>query len=1211
MSLLDAELRGTHLVEASAGTGKTHAITTLFVRFLLERELGVEQILVVTYTNAATAELRDRIRSRIATALLGCQDPSVAARVDADLRDLLARRRPHAAADAVRLGLALQRFDEAAISTIHGFCQRVLQEQAFESSVPFDAELLTDERPLREEVLRDFWVRTLARADDRFVAHLATIGLRPSTLAGLARKVLSDPQLRIVPPTVEAPPLADLNSWRRACDAVIAAWATERGAVEKILRSSPWLNRHTYRPATVEKWLAFLDAELSACPPPLADRASWWPNLSRTGIAAGTKKGFRPPTNRFFDLCEELWRIDRAIVDSLAIRVLSLKRELARAVPRDAAFHKRRRMLFSFDDLLQRVHAALHGDRGAELAKRMRARYAAALVDEFQDTDAVQYEIFARVWQDAGAPLVLVGDPKQAIYAFRGADVHTYLVGKAAATAEHALTVNHRSDPGLLHALNLFFARNRDPFLVPGIEYVAVDAPPGRSDALGPPDERAAPLRILFLPGDDKRGSHGYVKQERVEELPRAVAADIVRLLDRRLEIPEGGSGARRSVHPGDIAVLCRTNYQARAVQEALHALGVPAVLSGDRSVFESAEARDLLTVLGAAADPTDAKLLRAALATSLIGLSANRLRDVSTRNEEWDRQAARFLEWNADWIRHGFMRMMRRILDDEQPGDGKIATSVLGLPQGERRLTNVLHLAELLHESALSGHRGPHELIEWLRREIDDARVAGELAPEKAQIRLESDANAVVLTTIHKAKGLEWPIVYCPYLWVKSGLFGDDTKHVRYHDDDGRIALDLGSAELAAHRQVASDEARAENLRLLYVALTRARHQCSLVWGGFKTAKESSLGHFLAPPRVDVGRDASMLRELESLAQGSRGTIAISKLSLDEPVYRSEPRTPNDLEIARFKRDALDGSWRTASFTLLAAGDRRVSTSAREGFDADEVDVGPPIVDKAEEGGISPLADFPTGARAGSLLHEILETIDFGRRDRSELGRVIEQRLEGFGFDSAWRKPLEAAIEGLLEKSLRAGDVGLRLADVPLERRSSEMEFTLPLGGESARSRLRPESLGAVFSAYPSAAVPIGYADRVAALGFREVAGYLRGYVDLVLEHAGRFYLVDWKSNFLGPTVNAYRRDRLGVAMASHHYVLQYHLYAAMLDRYLRARRPHYDYERHFGGVLYVFLRGIVAGNDGETGVFFDCPPARRIAALSRLIHDPAETVR
>jgi exodeoxyribonuclease V beta subunit len=720
-----------------------------------------------------------------------------------------------------------------------------------------------------------------------------------------------------------------------------------------------------------------------------------------------------------------------------------------------------------------------------------------------------------------------------------------------------------------------------------------------------------APLRILFLPGDDKRGSHGYLKRERIAELPPAVAADIVRLLERRLAIPERASGMLRPVHPGNIAVLCRTNFQARMVQEALHALGVPAVLSGDRSVFESDEARDLLTVMSAAADPTDAKRVRAALATSLIGLSANRLCELGGRDEEWDRQAARFLEWNADWSHHGFMRMMRRILDDEQPGGGKIAAAVLGLPQGERRLTNVLHLAELLHDSALSGHRGPHELVDWLRREIDEAGTTGELAPEKAQIRLESDAEAVVLTTIHKAKGLEWPFVYCPYLWERAELRGDDFDHPRYHDDDGRIALDLGSADLEAHRQLASDEARAENLRLLYVALTRARHQCSVVWGGFKTARESSLGHFLAPPRVNTRKDASMLRELESLARDSGGTIAIRELSLDEPVYRAQPRTPDDLEVARFERGTLDSSWRTASFTLLAAADRRMSTSAREGFDVDEVDVGPPVVDAAGAGRLSPLADFPTGARAGSLLHEILERIDFGRRDRSELARVIEERLAGSGFDAAWKRPLEVAIEGLLGTSLRAGELSVRLADVPPERRSSEMEFTLPLGDERKPSRLRPESLGAVFSAFPSTAVPIGYGDRVAALGFREVAGYLRGYIDLVVEHAGRFFLVDWKSNFLGAAVNAYRRDRLAVAMASHHYVLQYHLYVAMLDRYLRGRRPQYDYDRHFGGVLYVFLRGIVPGGDGETGVFFDRPPARRIAALSQLIHDPAETVR
>ncbi len=620
MSLLDVELRGTHLVEASAGTGKTHAITTLFLRLLLERGLGVEQILVVTYTNAATAELRDRIRSRIALALLGCEDPSIVAGVDRDLGELLARRRAHAAADGARLTLALRSFDEAAISTIHGFCQRVLHEQAFESSVPFDAELLTDERPLREEILRDFWVRTLADADECFVEHLAAIGLAPSSLGGLVRKVLGDPGMRIVPEVAAATPLVDLTPWQRARDAALLAWAADRGAIEKILRDSPGLKRTTYGPTNVERWTRRLGEVLSG-PPPVADRASWLGHLTNGGIADGTKKGFRQPSHRFFDLCEELWRIDRGIVASLAARELALKRGLAREAPREAARRKQRRMLLSFDDLLQRVHEALYGERGGDLAGRIRARYAAALIDEFQDTDAVQYEIFKRVWLDAGEPLVLVGDPKQAIYAFRGADVHTYLVGKEAATARHALTINQRSDPGLLRALNLFFGRHRDPFLVPGIEYVAVEARPDRSDALGPPDEMTAPLRILFFAGDDDRGPRGHLTRERIAELPRAVATDIVRLLERRLAIPERSSATPRPVHPGDIAVLCRTNFQARTIQEALHALGVPAVLSGDRSVFESDEARDLLTVLSAAADPTDAKRVRAALATSLIGL--------------------------------------------------------------------------------------------------------------------------------------------------------------------------------------------------------------------------------------------------------------------------------------------------------------------------------------------------------------------------------------------------------------------------------------------------------------------------------------------------------------------------------------------------------------------------------------------------------------
>ncbi|MGH7822474.1 MAG: UvrD-helicase domain-containing protein, partial [Candidatus Binatia bacterium] len=441
----------------------------------------------------------------------------------------------------------------------------------------------------------------------------------------------------------------------------------------------------------------------------------------------------------------------------LADRVVALKLDLVEHVRREAAARKQRRNVMSFDDLLVRVRDALRGTHGNALAARVRERYTAALIDEFQDTDPIQYEIFDRIWHRAGAPLFLIGDPKQAIYAFRGADVFTYLEGRKAAAAAHHLTVNYRSDPGLLAALNVFFAESPTPFRIPGIEYHPVDPDPRRRDALGPPDEMTAPLRILFLGGSETKGKRRTITQPKVKEyLPRAVAGEIVRLLERRSEIAADKRGERRPIEPGDIAVLCRANWQARDVQAALQDLGVPAVLHGDRSVFESDEARDLLAVLEAIAEPSDPRLIRSALVTTLIGATANRLVELGDDDEEWDRYVACFVDWRDTWVERGFMRAFRRLLDEPVIGHEKVPARLLALPRGERRLTNVLHVAELLHKESVTGHRGPHELIDWCRREIDDAPRAGELAPEELQIRLESDARAVTLTTIHKAKGLE-----------------------------------------------------------------------------------------------------------------------------------------------------------------------------------------------------------------------------------------------------------------------------------------------------------------------------------------------------------------------------------------------------------------------------------------------------------------------
>ncbi|MGH7822343.1 MAG: 3'-5' exonuclease, partial [Candidatus Binatia bacterium] len=364
---------------------------------------------------------------------------------------------------------------------------------------------------------------------------------------------------------------------------------------------------------------------------------------------------------------------------------------------------------------------------------------------------------------------------------------------------------------------------------------------------------------------------------------------------------------------------------------------------------------------------------------------------------------------------------------------------------------------------------------------------------------------------TIHKAKGLEWPIVFCPYLWSESKLRGDEPEHVRFHDEAGRLALDVGSPDRKAHQALALEEARAEDLRLLYVALTRARHQCSIVWGGFTTAKESPLGRFLAPADFDPGNDVAIRRHLDSLAARAEGRIAIRALPLDEPPRLGlEGGNPAELARATFAREPLDDCWRTTSFSALAAS--LAGESAQSGVDHDELAAAPESALAEKPPDRVRLADFPAGARAGSLVHEILERIDFRRRDPAELPRVVDSRLRAFGFEEIWREPLVDALAGLLETPLRIGDSSVRLADVPPHKRLTEMEFTLPLGRAGGGAHLTPERLAAAFDREPSGAIPRGYGERLRSLGFRALSGYLRGYVDLVFEAGGRFFVIDWK---------------------------------------------------------------------------------------------------
>jgi len=1211
------------LIEASAGTGKTYTITTLFLRLLLQSGLSVGQILVVTFTNAATRELYDRIRSRLREALTAFEEDRSD---DEVLAALLAESRERDR-DRDRLKAALRDFDDAAIFTIHGLCQRILHEHAFESGTSFDAELTTSQESLIAEVVDDFFAQTLYGASPSLVRQMVDAGLTRQSLVTLAKKGVADPTMPILPEAPDPRAIeASLVAFEAAKSAAGASWSTDRARVLRLIDEAK-LSQVQYKPAAVASAAQAMDQLLRA------DRRSGTALFKKFELfttakltSATTKKSGPTPVHPFFGACDALLLAAAAAERDSDGRLLLLKRDLITFARTEMPLRKEAAHLQSFDDLLHRLDAALQGPLGASLAAAVRRKYTAALIDEFQDTDPVQYRIFDAIYRDdRSSPQFFIGDPKQAIYSFRGADVFAYIGAARDIPKERRFTLgtSYRSDPGLVEAVNTLFARARSPFLLGEISFSRVKA--AKSTRMHRGEAPVTPFRVLFYP----RGSSPSGKGETLTKgaanraLPDAVAADIARLL------ASGATIEGRPVSPGDIAVLSRTNRQANEVQTALRELRIPCVLQGDASVFDSPEALEMQHLLGAMAAPTNATATRLALTTSVFGLRADEVEALDRDDEAWEAHAQRFQSWGARWRDHGFIAGFRRLLDELQ-----VPSRLLSWTDGERRLTNLLHLAELLHVAQISEHLGPAGLLRWLatvRREQDARDQAG---AEAAQMRLESDDAAVKLVTIHKSKGLEYPIVYCPYLWDGSLLHDSDRRTPMFHDPDPaenhRRKLDLGSSELDQHVEYAEREAAAENLRLLYVALTRAKHQCTVVWGNVNDAKTSALGYLLhqgagdeatlgdlftaTTARIEGLDDAGMRADLEALVADAQGTLAVEMLSLAPgAIYAPIAQALPDLEFRPISR-TLESFWRTSSFSGLIAGGDAAEAKVDDGRDRDGGITDDPAVEIAA---ITPSAAeaevllhaFPMGARPGEMLHKVFEDIDFAAPE-AEIAAAAAASLERFQVAPAeeWKDRLARAVREALETPLRApgaaADTVFTLRGVPKEKRLNELEFIFPVGNTRSAPELRltAKALGDVFERHARFPVPAGYAAALQRLSFAPLEGFLRGFIDLVFEQDGRYYVVDYKSNHLGPAPADYGESALTEAMAHHHYFLQYHLYVVAVHRYLATRIAGYEYDAHFGGVFYLFVRGMAPERGENAGVFADRPSLALVLALSAL---------
>ncbi|HIH9753784.1 TPA: exodeoxyribonuclease V subunit beta [Klebsiella pneumoniae] len=1154
-------LIGERLIEASAGTGKTFTIAALYLRLLLglggeaayPRAISVEELLVVTFTEAATEELRGRIRSNIHELRIAC----LRGESDNPLYSALLAEIADKDDAAKTLLLAERQMDEAAVFTIHGFCQRMLSLNAFESGMLFEQQLIEDESRLRYQACADFWRRhcyPLTR-DIAAVIHDVWKGPR-DLLKSLDRWLQGEaPQLKSPPAPNET--LAERHQQIIArIDSLKQQWREQVGEIEGVLENSG-LDRRKFNRGNQGKWMEKVNAwaqeeTLSYQLPDALEK------FAQSFLLERTKAGGEPPVHPLFSAVESLLASSLTLTDLVLARAMV---EIRDAVARE----KRRRGELGFDDMLSRLDEALRGDSGETLASAIRQRFPVAMIDEFQDTDPQQYRIFRRIWRrQPETALLLIGDPKQAIYAFRGADIFTYMKARGDVAAHYTLDTNWRSSPGMVGSVNRLFSLSDNPFMFHEIPFLPVKAAAKNKGLRFTVDAADVPAMNVWLMPGDTVGSGDY--QTFMAQLCATQIRDWLSAGQRGRALLWRGETSR-PVQASDITVLVRNRLEAAQVREALQTLGIPSVyLSNRDSVFETLEAQELLWLLQAVLAPERENTLRSALATSMFGLTALDIENLNQDEQAWDALVEEFSEYRQIWRQRGVMPMLRALMTARH-----IAENLLATRGGERRLTDILHISELLQEAA-SQLESEHALVRWLAQHIaePDSNAASQL------MRLESDKHLVQIVTIHKSKGLEYPLVWLPFI----ARFRKQDQAF-YHDRETFAAvLDLGQDE--ASLELAEAERLAEDLRLLYVALTRAVWHCSLGVAPLSSRKSgnsdfhlSALGRLL---QAGEAMDAAGLAA--RLADFCHGDIALQiPGELDLTPWQAPAATIPRLSARELQRRIAD-DWRVTSYSGLQQHGFSGGQDLLPRLDVDAAGVGEVV----EEPQLTP-HQFPRGAAPGTFLHSLFEELDFTQPVPE--GWMAE-KLQLSGFDAQWAPVLTDWLGGVLKTRLPGPDIALN--QLAARDKQVEMAFYLPIA-----QLLTAERLDALIRQYDplSADTP--------PLDFRQVRGMLKGFIDLVFRHEGRYYLLDYKSNWLGEDREAYTRPAMEQAMRAHRYDLQYQLYSLALHRYLRHRLADYDYDRHFGGVIYLFLRGM-DGQEGGQGIFTTRPVRPLIEGLDQL---------
>ncbi|WP_435532779.1 exodeoxyribonuclease V subunit beta [Vibrio stylophorae] len=1221
-------LHGRRLIEASAGTGKTFTIASLYLRLLLGhggdasfgRPLSVAEILVVTFTEAATEELRDRIRLKIHDARLAFEQAkaikalrgvdSVTGDEMSDDQTISGLIDDTAADDyqeiAALLLIAERQMDEAAIYTIHGFCQRMLTQHAFESGSYFEQTFVTDLAPMQQQVVDDYWRRFFYPLSAEHSAMVQQIWPTPEKLYSVLRPYLHAQQATVQLGTQKqllqtqdeshsddiADSLAPL--FAEACaaiDALKAVWHAAQADLFACIDGSG-IDKRSYSKKHLPNWLAKV-SDWAQSP----TQSLQWPDelarFSQRTLVEKTKKG-EAPQHACFDAIDAFLDNPPKIEPRIWLHALRYSRQAL-------ADEKARLQLSSFDDLLTRLARALQSEQGAMLAARIQQLYPVAMIDEFQDTDPLQYQIFSRIYQLVDSALfsaseqdesrshafalLMIGDPKQAIYAFRGADIFTYMQARQAVQAQYTLGTNWRSSQAMIDAVNTLFASAPKPFIYDdAIPFLPVSASDKGKQKYWTLNGKPQAALSCWLATSDAPISKGRYDQEMAEGCASQIHQWLVAGQQGQALLCAGEK--QKAVTPGRIAVLVRTGREAQLVQQALAARNIASVyLSNRDSVFMQAEAADLYRILMAAHQPQDERLLRAAVATPLFAQSAQQLDQLNHDELAWEQVVHEFYGYRQQWRKHGVMPMLRLLMSHRG-----LAEQLLTQPNGERRLTDLLHLGELLQQA--SGELDSDSaLLRWLREQMDNPNGQH----EAQQLRLASEQDLVQIVTIHKSKGLEYDLVLVPF--CASSRPVDEKQAVRqYHDPEQGLTFDLNRAEVALSQ--AEQERLAEDLRLLYVAVTRAVYGCVLGLAPLalgRSKKEantalhlSAIGYLLQHGQAG---DAALLEQ--SVAQlASHPHIESVDVPSDALSAWQPSHQPALVDAQRFAGEIERNWWLSSYSSLVKQGHQACFEQAGEELAL----IAPTQTEVASETLVAEEAEldrnifnFPRGAQAGTMLHSIFEQIEFtAPMDDAHNQQVIAELLSQYQFEPEWQSVLSHMVATVLSTPLT--QAGLSLNQLTPSQRLVEMEFLLPM------QQLSAAPLSQICMADPLTATAMRQRGRI---DFAPLKGMLKGFIDLVFEHQGRYYVLDWKSNHLGDDALHYHAQALDEAMIDHRYDLQYQLYSLALHRFLQSRLPDYDYEQHFGGVYYLFLRGMDGSSDH--GVFYRRPSAHLVQSLDQ----------